>query len=76
MLVSSALRSYLDIWLYVKDVLDQLLVGRTDYEPLLPWNWAKDHPEAIRHYRIADRNKRDAAKQAKRADRRENLRPR
>jgi hypothetical protein len=29
-LVSSAARDYLDVFLYVKDVLDQLLVEETD----------------------------------------------
>ena len=51
-LVSSAHRNDLDVWLYVKDVLEQLLAGTTDYEPLLPWNWAAAHPEAIRKYRV------------------------
>ena len=31
-LVSSALRNDLDVWLYVKDVLDQLFAGYTDHE--------------------------------------------
>lgn len=57
-LASSALRNDLDVWAYVKDVLDQLLAGLTDYEPLLPWNWAVEHPEAIRHYRVTERRAR------------------
>jgi transposase len=69
-LVSSALRNDLDVWLYVKDVLDQLLVGSTDYEPLLPWNWAVAHPEAIRTYRVEERQQRSVRRQAKRAARR------
>ena len=69
-LVSSALRNDLDVWLYVKDVLDQLLAGTTDYEPLLPWNWAATHPEAIREYRIEERRDRAERKQFKRAERR------
>ena len=75
-LVSSALRNDLDVWQYIKDVLDQLLTGRTNYEPLLPWNWAKEHPDAIRHYRVSEREQRAAAKQTKRADRRKKLRRR
>ena len=51
-LVSSAVRSNLHVWQYVKDVLDQLLAGSTDYESLLPWNWATAHPDQIRQYRI------------------------
>jgi len=69
-LVSSALRNDLDIWRYVKDVLDQLLAGVTDYEPLLPWNWAATHPDAIREYRVEERRDRTDRKRRKREDRR------
>ena len=70
-LVSSAHRHDLDVWLYVKDVLDQLLAGTTDYESLLPWNWATAHPEAIRKYRVEERRDRSARRIAKRARRRQ-----
>ncbi len=69
-LVSSALRNNLDVWAYVKDVLDQLLDGLTDYEPLLPWKWAKSHPQSIRQYRIEERATRRHRQQTKRATRR------
>lgn len=69
-LASSALRNDLDVWLYVKDVLDQLLAGSTDYDPLLPWNWAASHPEAIRTYRVKERRDRSARQSATRAKRR------
>jgi hypothetical protein len=69
-LVSSAHRHDLDVWLYVKDVLDQLLMGHTEYETLLPWNWATAHPEAIRTYRAEERRDRSARRAAKRARRR------
>ncbi len=69
-LVSSALRNDLDVWLYVKDVLDQLLAGVTVYEPLLPWNWSADHPEAIRQYRVDERKERTDRKRFKRENRR------
>ncbi|MHB8974972.1 MAG: hypothetical protein ACYC3X_31875 [Pirellulaceae bacterium] len=69
-LVSSAHRSDLDVWLYVNDVLEQLLAGTTDYEPLLPWNWAASHPEAIRQYRVEERRERSVRRTAKRANRR------
>jgi len=75
-LVSSALRNDLDVWAYVKDVLDQLLSGLTDYESLLPWRWAESHPESIRHYRLEERRTRRADQQAKRATRRLASRPR
>ena len=70
-LVSSAVRNDLDVWLYVKDVLDQLLAGSTDYEALLPWNWAAQHPAAIRQYRVAERRDRQNRQQAKRSQRRQ-----
>jgi len=72
-LASSALRNDLDVWVYVKDVLDQLLAGRTDYEPLLPWNWAEKHPEAIRTYRITERQARQRRQSARRTNRRQLL---
>ena len=74
-LVSSALRNDLDVWQYVADVLDQLLCGVTAYEPLLPWNWSASHPEAIRTYRIAERQSRTDDKRHKRAARRRQKQP-
>lgn len=69
-LVSSALRNDLSVWHYTQDVLNQLLSGETNYEPLLPWNWAAQHPEAIREYRVSERRDRTDRKQTKRAHRR------
>lgn len=73
-LASSALRNDLDVWLYVKDVLDQLLAGSTDYDRLLPWNWADSHPEAIRTYRAEERRDRSTRQSARRASRRKKSR--
>lgn len=72
-LASSALRNDLDVWQYIKDVLDQLLAGVTDYEPLLPWNWAASHPDAIRQYRVVERRDRAQRTRLKRAGRRQSL---
>ena len=69
-LVSSAVRNDLDVWAYVKDVLDQLLAGSTDYESLRPDRWAQAHPEAIRTYRQQERRDRANAKRFRRARRR------
>jgi transposase len=69
-LVSSALRNDLEVWRYVNDVLEQLLSGVTDYAPLLPWNWAQAHPDAVRQYRAEERNERAERKAESRADRR------
>jgi hypothetical protein len=40
-------------------MLTQLLAGTTDYEPLLPWNWAITHPDYIRTYRQDERSERE-----------------
>jgi transposase len=67
-LVSSAKRHNLDVWMYLKDILDRLLTGETDYSKLVPDVWKAAHPEAIRTYREeesrykADRKKVSRAK--------------
>jgi hypothetical protein len=47
-IVSTAHRHQLDVWLYVKDVLDRLLAGERDLSSLRADRWAQSHPEAIR----------------------------
>jgi transposase len=69
-LVSSAARNDLDVFLYVKNVLDRLLTGETDYDVLRPDVWKQSHPEAIRIYRQEERRSRADAKAVKRARRR------
>ncbi|MBU1959597.1 IS66 family transposase [bacterium] len=69
-LVSSAVRNDLDVWAYIKDVLDRLLAGETDYAALRPDAWAAAHPEAIREYRATERRDRADRKKARRATRR------
>lgn len=69
-LVSSALRNDLDVWAYLKDVLDRLLAGETDYAALRPDAWRDAHPEAIREYRVTERRDRADRKQYRRAARR------
>ncbi len=53
--VSSAIRNHLDVTAYIKDVLEKILDGCTDYESLLPHHWALSHPGAVRRYRIEER---------------------
>ena len=65
-LVSSALRNDLDVWAYVKDVLDQLLSGSTDYASVRPDRWAASHPEQVRIYRKEERRDRADAKRFRR----------
>jgi transposase len=69
-LVSSAARNDLDVFLYVKDVLDRLLGGDTNYDGLRPDVWKQSHPDAIRLYRVEERRSRADAKTFKRARRR------
>lgn len=69
-LVSSAVRNDLDVWAYVKDALDQLLAGSTDYDSLRPDRWAQTHPDSIRTYRTQERRERADAKRLRRARRR------
>ncbi len=68
-LVSSALRNDLDVWVYTKDVLDQLLAGVTDYHALRPDIWKQSHPEAVRQYRVEERRDRADRTQFRRAQR-------
>ncbi|MCP4301010.1 MAG: IS66 family transposase [Gammaproteobacteria bacterium] len=70
-LTSSAHRNDLDVWSYVNDVLRRLLAGETDYEPMLPWNWAATHPESIRTFRQTERRDRQVRKKATREKRRQ-----
>jgi transposase len=69
-LVSSARRHDLDVGLYLKDVLDQLLAGCTDYDRLLPDVWKESHPEAVRQYRVEERRDKAERKQLEAARRR------
>ncbi len=69
-IVSSAVRNDLDVFAYVKDVLDRLLAGETDYEALRPDVWRRSHPEAVRTYREEERAARADVKKARRARRR------
>lgn len=69
-LTSSAHRNDLDVRAYVNDILRRLLAGETNYEPMLPWNWAATHPESIRQFRREERRERDVRKQAERSKRR------
>ena len=54
-LVSTAHRNDLDVYAYLKDSLDQLLSGSTDYESLRADVWKTNHPESVRTYRSDER---------------------
>lgn len=69
-IVSTAHRYHLDVWLYVKDVLDRLLAGENDLASLRADRWAATHPDAIRPYRVEEARYRADAKATRRARRR------
>jgi transposase len=69
-IVSTAHRYHLDIWLYVKDILDRLLAGERDLATLRADRWAVAHPAALRPHRIEEVRYRAEAKAVRRAHRR------
>lgn len=68
--VASAARHDLDIWAYLRDVLEQLAAGGSDLAALLPDAWAKTHPESVRSYRGREREAQANAKRERRKRRR------
>lgn len=69
-IVSTAARNDLDVWSYLKDVLDQILAGCTDWESLRADRWKQRHPEAVRTYRVDERRDAIDRRQTRRARRR------
>jgi len=79
-IVASAARHHLDVWAYLRDVLERLATRRTqngDSPPspeqltsLLPDVWAKDHPESVRDYRQREQESRATAGRVRRQKRR------
>lgn len=69
-MVSTAHRNDLDVWAYLKDVLDRLLAGETDYHSLRADIWKQAHPEHVRVYRQTERRDRSDVKRLRRARRR------
>jgi transposase len=68
--VASAARHNLDVWAYLRDVLERLAKGEPNLESLLPDVWAAAHPEAVRSYRAHEREAVATAKRARRERRR------
>jgi transposase len=69
-IISTAARNNLDVWNYLKDVLDQTLAGCTDWESLRADRWKQQHPEAVRSYRVEERRDALDRRRARRARRR------
>jgi transposase len=68
--VASAARHHLDVWAYLRDVLERLAKGDADLTSLLPDVWAAAHPDARRTYRAHEREAAATAKRARRQRRR------
>jgi transposase len=68
--VASAARHDLDVWAYLRDVLERLATGGVELASLLPDAWAKSHPESIRDFRGHEREALATAKRARREHRR------
>lgn len=73
-IVSTAHRNDLDVWAYLKDILDQLLAGSTDYRAMQADIWKQSHPECVRTYRAEERRDRAESQRIRRARRRLNIR--
>ena len=68
--MASAARHDLDIWAYLRDVMERLARGENDMAALLPDAWATAHPAAVRSYRAHEREANAGAKRARRDRRR------
>lgn len=69
-LLSTAVRNDLDVWAYLKDVLDRMLAGSADYESLRADVWKRFHPEAVRQCRVDERRDQADREQFRRTQRR------
>ncbi len=69
-IVSSAIRNHVHVSIYVKELIDALLSGSTDYESLRPDIWAGRHPEHRREYRTVEREAKLKRKREQRSLRR------
>ena len=69
-IVASAHRHDLDVWAYLRDVLERLTKGEDNLEELLPDVWKAKHPEHVRDFRTKEREDRAAERRYRRAKRR------
>jgi transposase len=68
--VASAARHQLDIWAYLRDVLERLAGGGIELASLLPDAWAATHPASVHQFRRQEQDRQAAADRARRAARR------
>lgn len=69
--VASASRHELDVFAYLRDVLQRLAAGGVAIADLAPDAWAKSHPESVRVFRQHERQSRAAAQRQHRHRRRQ-----
>jgi hypothetical protein len=69
-IVASAHRHDLDVWAYLRDVLERLARGEENLEELLPDVWKTKHPEHVRDFRGEERQQRTDDRRYRRAKRR------
>ena len=69
-IISTAVRNDLDVWAYLKGILDRILDGCTDWGSLRADNWKAANPKAIRQYRAEERRDAVDRRRVRRARRR------
>jgi hypothetical protein len=69
-IVASAHRHDLDVWAYLRDVLERLAKGEDDLEELLPDVWKTNHPQHVRNFRAEERQERADQRRYRHAKRR------
>jgi transposase len=68
--IASAHRHDLDVWAYLRDVLERLAKGEDDLEELLPDIWKAKHPQHVRDFRAEERQQRAEGQRYRRAKQR------
>jgi len=69
-IIASAHRHDLDVWAYLRDVLERLAKGDTDLEQMLPDVWKASHPQHVRNFREEERQDRSERRRYEHAQRR------
>jgi hypothetical protein len=68
--IASAHRHDLDVWAYLRDILERLAKGETALEQLLPDLWKASHPQQVRTFREEEREQRGENRRYQAAKRR------
>jgi transposase len=68
--IASAHRHDLDVWAYLRDILERLARGESDLRQLLPDVWKAAHPQHVRTFREEEREVRAEARRYRAAKRR------